>query len=157
MVSMDKTERAVSPIWAVLCFGLAGGQSAAPWRGPLAIVLATMAGLMLGALMLGLLHVGLALLLGRIGWRNVRNAIARGFLLMVPFIILAFAARWILGWYGTDAFISAGILTSAAGVGSELARYGGNRLWSAVLPMLGGVVLASVWTIAAVYLAYLLG
>ncbi len=93
----------------------------------------------------------------RYGYRGIRAAIARGYVMMIPFTMLALAADLSLGWNAVAAFTSAGIMTSAAMVGAELAGHGGGRLRSALLPALWAFGLTMIWMIAPTAAAVALG
>ncbi|MBN1249765.1 MAG: hypothetical protein JXC32_19030 [Anaerolineae bacterium] len=79
------------------------------------------------------------------GWRPVIAAVLRSFFLLIPYAVLAAIARLLLGWNATGAFAAAGLMTACAAVGAEVARLGGNRLTSMLLPMLTGSALSTTW------------
>lgn len=135
---------------AVLCFGVLGALTGRR-LGPEAQVLA---GFALGGIVfawLGLVILGRALYVfnGRVrkryGYVAVRNAMGNGFLMLMPFTVLAAVAELYLGWNAAQAFSAAGIMTGGATVGMELAKAGGGRLSSMALPSLGAFVLSGAW------------
>jgi len=79
------------------------------------------------------------------GWIAVAAGVVRSFLLLIPYTVLAAIAHGILGWNATGAFASAGIMTACTAIGAELARLGGNKLTSMLLPMLAGSALSTAW------------
>jgi len=94
----------------------------------------------------------LALFFGKVGLKGVKTAVSRGFLLLIPFTILALAAKWGTDWQAAGAFASAGIMTSCTAVGMELGQRGGGKLRSSLLPVLGGAAITTGWMVAATWL-----
>jgi hypothetical protein len=58
---------------------------------------------------------------------NASAAVRRGFLMLVPFTALALLADLVLGWGATQAFMAAGLMTSAAVAGGELETGAGEK------------------------------
>ena len=83
--------------------------------------------------------------LRRHGWRSIAAAVMRSFLLLIPYAVLAGAARTILRWDATGAFAAAGLMTACAAIGAEIGRLGGSKLTSMLLPMLTGSALSTMW------------
>ncbi len=83
------------------------------------------------------------------GYGAIRTAIARGFLLLVPFTVLGAAADLGLGWNAVQAFTSAGLMTAAASAGMEIGRLGGGRLRSALLPAGLAFLLSALWMVGS--------
>ena len=134
---------------ALLCFAILGGLSAGKDKDPLNSVIMLLAGLFFGAISLMLFGWLLSIFNSRIKQtydkKSIRWIVNRGFLLMLPFTVLALVATIGLDWQVTSTFASAGIMTSSTAVGVELARLGGGKISSSLLPMLGGIVTTTAW------------
>lgn len=135
---------------AVLCFGVLGGLTGRR-VGPEPQLLA---GFALGGIVfawLGLVVLGRVLYVfnsqvrKRYGYVAVSNAMGNGFLMLLPFTVLAAVAELYLGWNAVQAFSAAGIMTGGVTAGMELSKVGGGRLASMVLPSLGAFVLSGAW------------
>ncbi len=92
----------------------------------------------------------------RHGWRRTAAGVMRGFLLLIPYAVLAILARSLLGWDATAAFTAAGLMTACAAIGAEIGRLGGRKLTAMLLPMLAGSALSAIWVGATSSLATLL-
>ncbi len=79
------------------------------------------------------------------GYPGALDAVARGFLVILPFTVLALLAEFIFGWGATQAFTQAGIMTSGAAVGMELMSGGEPRVRYMVVPMLGAFAFSAAW------------
>jgi hypothetical protein len=140
--------------------GLLGALSASLYA-PFADVLAQAAlGLVFGAA--GPVGLASALIIlfpratRRHGWRTTAAGVMRGFLLLIPYAVLAVLARSLLRWEATAAFTAAGLMTACAAIGAEIGRLGGRRLTAMLLPMLAGSALSAIWVGATSALAALL-
>lgn len=147
-----ETAAAVRPMpWAprlvpLFCFAVLGGLTARSSNSAMAVA-AAVASFLVGWLALILLGWLLAGSSNEVGRKEARWAVTRGFLLLIPFTILAIAATEGLGWDSAAAFASAGIMTGSATAGVELAGAGGRRLTFVLLPMIFGAALAALWII----------
>ena len=92
----------------------------------------------------------------RHGWRKTAAGVMRGFLLLIPYAVLAVLARSVLGWDAAAAFTAAGLMTACAAIGAEIARLSGSKLTAMLLPMLAGSALSTIWVGATSALATLL-
>lgn len=79
------------------------------------------------------------------GYSAIKNAMGNGFLLLLPFTVLALVAELYLGWNAVQAFTAAGIMTGGATAGMELAKAGSGKLAGMILPSLGAFVLSGAW------------
>lgn len=79
------------------------------------------------------------------GWAGVKRVMGRGFVMMLPFTVLAMVAEFRLGWNATQAFTSAGIMAASSAMGADMIQLGGRRLPSLLLPMLGAVTFSMLW------------
>ncbi len=138
---------------AVLCFAALTALVAGDAPGLPVLILLGLLGLLGGALALALLTLFLSLVNGAVrrehGRAAVRLAVNGGFLLLVPFTVLALVAELGLGWEAAAGFAAAGIITAAGAAGAELTRLGGRRLPAVLLPMLAGIGLSAAWLVAA--------
>jgi hypothetical protein len=135
---------------ALCCFGLLGalanrrgnpGVEAALFCGGSALVFTWIFLKTLG----GLVYATNAPIRHTCGWAGIKLALGRGFVLIVPFTVLALIAEFGLGWHATQAFASAGIMSAGAAVGADLIRLGGRKLPSFALPMLAALAFSAVW------------
>jgi len=140
-------------VLAVLCFGVLGaltGRRVGPE--PQVLVGFAFGGIVfawLGLTILGrVLYVFNSRVRKQYGYAAVSNAIGSGFLMLLPFTVLAAVAELYLGWNAVQAFSAAGIMTGGASAGMELARIGGGRLAGMMLPILGAFVLSGAWLLA---------
>jgi len=128
----------------LLCFALLGGLTAL--RGDTAMAItATALSLLIGWLALVVFGWLLAASTKGAGLREARRAVTRGFLLLIPFTVLALVAGLGLDWDSAGAFASAGIMTSSTAVGAEMAAGGGRGPAGVVLTLLFGTALSAVW------------
>ncbi len=81
------------------------------------------------------------------GAAAIRRAVDTGFLMLVPFTVLAAFAELRLGWSAVQAFASAGLMISGAMAGAELAKLGKQNWFAALLPSLGAAILAAAWMV----------
>ena len=159
-VSTPATSSAVAPaalpFWTapVLAFAAFGGLVG--WRMGASALSAT-SGVVVGAAFafLGafLLTQALTLANPRLGQHAVREAAATGFLLILPFAILALAAEIILGWKASQVFSSSGLMTAGGAVGVEVVRRGGGRLRSMLVPSAVAFALSTAWVVASTFAA----
>nr|WP_326531657.1 hypothetical protein [Rhodoferax sp.] len=79
------------------------------------------------------------------GWRGVSATIARGFVMLTPFTVLALVAHFWLHWNAAQVFTSSGLMAVGASTGMEMVKIGGSRIAGAVLPTVWFALLAIVW------------
>lgn len=79
------------------------------------------------------------------GYAGGLDAVARGFLIAIPFTLLALLADLAFGWNAATAFIQAAIMTSGAAVGTELARRGEPKLRYMLICMGGAFAFSIIW------------
>ena len=146
----NETNQGGSAIPALLCFTTLAGLAA--YRGnpslkPVAV--AAVGGLVAAWLCLWLFGRLLYTFNGAVrqkyGWKGVRQAVGRNFLLLIPYTVLALLADMVLGWNASLTFASAGIMTSGSAVGAELMVKGGGKLANMLLPMAGGMGFTMLW------------
>jgi hypothetical protein len=150
----NPTNRGGSTIPALLCFATLAGLAAfraTPTLKPVAV--AVIGGLAAAWLCLWLFSRLLYIFNGSVrqkyGWKGVRQAVGRNFLLLIPYTVLAILADRVLGWNVTLTFASAGIMTSGAAVGAELMGMGGGKIANMLLPTLGGMGFTMLWMVAS--------
>jgi len=109
-------------------------------------------GVVFGSVGLGFLRVLVSIFCPRVmqrhGYRGIRAATGAGFLMMFPFAVLAAAAELQFGWSAVQAFAMAGIMTSGAAAGAELARLGGGPMASAIVPTFLAFLFSAAWGLA---------
>lgn len=81
----------------------------------------------------------------RHGGAAIGAAVWRGFLMIVPFAVLAAVADLVLDWHAVQAFTAAAIMTSCAAAGVELTRLGGTALVNGLLSTLVGMAISGGW------------
>lgn len=110
------------------------------------------AAVVLGFVGLGALRVAASIFCPRVvqqhGYRGIKAATGAGFLMMFPFAALAAAAELHLGWNAVLAFAMAGIMTSGAAAGAELAKLGGGPVASAIVPTSLAFLFSVAWGLA---------
>ena len=99
------------------------------------------AGLFLFSMMLAAVNPGA-------GLRQAFAAVCSGFLMVIPFAVLALVAELVLRWNAVQAFASVGLMTAGGAAGLELAKSGDRQLLNAVVPAIGGFILTVVWVLA---------
>jgi hypothetical protein len=115
------------------------------------VALYTVLGLVLALLGLAAL-AGLNLaadrsVLGPWGYGAVWGLVARGFLVILPFTLLALLTELVYGWQAAPAFIQASIMTSGAATGAELMRRAGRKTRYVIVSMMVAFVLCAAWTV----------
>jgi hypothetical protein len=132
----------------LFCFAILGGLSAGK-TDLFNSIMMFLFGLLFGAIALMLFVWLLSIFNSRIKQtydkKSIRWIVNRGFLLMLPFTVLALVATIGMDWQVASAFASAGIMTSSTAIGVELARLGGGKISSSLLPVLGGMVTTTAW------------
>ena len=102
-------------------------------------------------IVLGLLPLILLLLLfnpqarRQSGWSGVSATVSRGFVMLVPFTVLAAVAHFWLHWNAAQLFTSSGLMAVGAATGFEMVRIGGGRVAGALLPTVWFALLALIW------------
>ena len=91
------------------------------------------------------------------GTGAIRAAIDKGFLMLLPFTVLAAVAELLLGWNAVQAFSCAALFTAAAAATSEMSTLGGGRLRNAVIATVVGTALSTAWIIGSMFLDKLHG
>ena len=144
----DAPERSRSLV-ALLCFAALASLVVIETEDSTIIVTVLLGGVFLGFVMLVLFGWMLSLFNSRIkkkyGRKSIRWIVNRGFLLLLPFTVLALIATIGLGWEAAAAFASAGIMTSSTAIGVELTRLGSGKIRSTLLPAIGGIAMTSIW------------
>jgi len=139
------------PLVALLCFAALASLVVIETEDSTIIVTVLLSGVILGFVMLTLFGWMLSLFNSRIkkkyGRKSIRWIVNRGFFLLLPFTVLALIATIELGWEAATAFASAGIMTSSTAIGAELTRLGSGKVRSTLLPVIGGIVMTTIWMI----------
>ena len=148
----NQTNQGGSSIPALLCLATLAGLAAYranPSLKPVAA--ATIGGLATAWLCLWLFGRLLYIFNGSVrqkyGWKGVRQAVGRNFLLLIPYTVLALLADRVLGWNATLTFASAGIMTCGSAVGAELMGMGGGKVANMLLPVCGGMGFTMLWMV----------
>ena len=71
--------------------------------------------------------------------------VSRGLFFMIPFVILAILAQYVLGWNAGMAFASAAITTGAASTGMEAIKEGAKGAKNVIVPTIVGTIASTVW------------
>ena len=79
------------------------------------------------------------------GFTSAWDAVARGYLLALPFALLALLADLAFGWGAATAFMQAAIMTSGAAVGAELMRTSGQKTIHMLVTMAGAFAFSIIW------------
>jgi hypothetical protein len=81
------------------------------------------------------------------GFGAIAGAVARGFMLLAPFAVLAAVTRFWLHWDTAQAFAAAGLMAAGAATGGEMVKIGGGRIAGSLLPLLWSVLLSLTWMV----------
>lgn len=81
------------------------------------------------------------------GVAGIRQGVNTGFLMLIPFTVLAVLAELLLGWNALQAFAAAGFMISGAMAGMELGKLGKQNWFAALLPSLGAAILVGAWMV----------
>ncbi|MCX6551523.1 MAG: hypothetical protein NTY02_11040 [Acidobacteria bacterium] len=81
------------------------------------------------------------------GGAAIGGAVWRGFLMIVPFAVLAAVADLVLDWNAVQAFTATAIMTSCGAAGVELTRLGGKALVNGLLSTLVGMAIFGGWMV----------
>jgi hypothetical protein len=73
------------------------------------------------------------------------NLISGSFYYMIPFLILAVIAYFIMDWDGVIAFASAAMTTSAVTMGMTLVKNGSESKANVLVPVIIGTLVSSTW------------
>jgi hypothetical protein len=90
------------------------------------------------------------------GLRGLRGAISRGFVMLVPFTVLAAASHFWLHWNAAQVFTSSGLMAAGASAGYEIVKIGGGRIAGTILPTLWFFLMSAGWMLLAGLLAELI-
>lgn len=90
------------------------------------------------------------------GFRGIRGAIFRGFVMLVPFTVLAAVSDFWLHWNAAQVFASSGLMAAGAAAGYEMTRIGGGRIAGTLLPTLWFALMSAGWMLLAGLLAELI-
>ena len=80
------------------------------------------------------------------GYAGIRRAVGAGYLVMVPFAVLALVAQLFFGWNALTSFAMAGMMAGSGAAGMEVSRLGGKPLRNVIIGVLHGFGLSMVWT-----------
>jgi hypothetical protein len=143
------TERAVSGAVLLVCFSSLSwlnGRYVGSEAGQVALY--TFLGLLISSLFLAaiawLVYASATPLRAR-GFSGAWDAVARGFLLLLPLTVLALLADLFFSWGSAQAFTQAGIMTSGAAVGAEVMRRAGPRISYMAAPIAGAFCFSFAW------------
>jgi len=79
------------------------------------------------------------------GWSGIAATVSRGFVMLLPFTVLAAASQVWLHWNAAQLFTSSGLMAVGAATGFEMVRIGGGRIAGALLPTVWFALLAIIW------------
>jgi hypothetical protein len=151
-VNQGLPQKIISSLTVLACFAVLAwlaGRYVGATNGQVAVY----AALGVGLALLGLTAVvGLNLavdtpVLGPAGFTAVWGVVARGFLVVIPFAVLALLAELVYDWQAAHSFIQAAVMTSGAAAGAELMRQTGGKTRHLVVSTIVAVVLAGAWTV----------
>lgn len=147
---------AVLPYWSVPALAFAAFGGLVGWRmaaGALAVGSGVAAGVLFGFLVSSLLVVALGIAFPGLGRAAVIEAAETGFVLLLPFAILALAAELLLGWQASQVFSSAALMTAGGTIGLEVARRGGGQLRSIFVPSAVAFLFSGAWVTLGTFAA----
>jgi hypothetical protein len=82
------------------------------------------------------------------GMKRAFAAACSGFLMVIPFTVLAILAELVLRWNAVQAFASVGLMTAGGTAGMELAKSVGKQLLNAIIPAISAFFLTAAWILA---------
>jgi len=85
--------------------------------------------------------------LGPWGYGAVWGAVVRGFLVVLPFTVMALLAQLVYDWPAAQAFIQASIMTGGAAAGAEVMRQAGRKTRYLVVSTIVAFVFSGVWVV----------
>ncbi len=91
------------------------------------------------------------------GYSAIMGTVARGFLMMLPFMVLALLAELFLGWNAAQVFTQAGIITCGSAVGAEVVRMSGGKIVHIVAPVAGAFIFSFLWMLLSAALQAAVG
>jgi hypothetical protein len=93
----------------------------------------------------GFLHVTSPQVRKQQGFAGAWQSFNTGFMMLIPFTVLALIAELALGWNAVQVFASAGIMTAGATMGVELAKLGKRGFIAGLLPTGAAFFLSASW------------
>ncbi len=138
-----------SRVVALAVFGGLSGQHLASSAGVIvaSALVAVVGGGMVIAVMQHLLSAGNARLRADHGEAAVDRAVANGFVMLLPYAVLALLAELLFHWEAVQACMASGLMTAAALAASELSALGGRPIYNTVLPALFMTALSAAWMV----------
>lgn len=88
------------------------------------------------------------------GLKKIAGAASEGALLLLPLSVLALLAELLLHWNAAQVFAAAGLMGSAAAMGSAATKRGGGWILNLALPTLAGLALSAVWMLLCALAAH---
>ena len=145
-----------------VCLAVLGGLTAAHMNeAPHMLAAGALAGMLVGAVGVMLLRwtffAANPALRAISGTGAIQAAIDRGFLMLLPFTVLAAVAELLLGWNAVQAFSSAALLTAAAAATSEVVALGGGRWRNAIIATAVGTAMSVAWIFGSMFMGTLQG
>ncbi len=81
------------------------------------------------------------------GYAGIRRAVGAGYLVMVPFAVLALVAQLFFGWDALTSFAMAGMMAGSGAAGMEVSKLSGKPLRNVIIGVIHGFGLSMVWTV----------
>lgn len=133
-----------------LCFAVMGGLTARHISDdPKMIVGGVFAGVIFSIItsfaVAGFLHVASPQIRQQRGFMGAWQSFNTGFMMLIPFTVLALIAELALGWNAAQVFASAGIMTAGATMGVEMSKLGKRSFIAGLLPSGAAFVLSALW------------
>lgn len=82
---------------------------------------------------------------GSCTYRHLLDVLARGFVYLLPFTLLALLAELALGWNAAQVFTQAGIMTCGTIAGAEIVGLSGGRMVHIIAPVAGSFMFSFLW------------
>jgi hypothetical protein len=76
---------------------------------------------------------------------TIMGIVARGFLMILPFMLLALVAELFLDWNSAQVFTQAGIMACGSVVGAEVVKSSGGKIMHMVAPVAGAFIFSFLW------------
>jgi len=113
-------------------------------------------GALFGIASVYVLSLVLAAVNSKVSVKKARTAVIKGFLLIIPFAILAVLAEMVLRWNAVQAFASVGLMSAGGAAGLEMVKISGRQMVNGIVPAISAVILTLAWSVGAPFIVKLL-
>ncbi|RJP35388.1 MAG: hypothetical protein C4536_00810 [Actinobacteria bacterium] len=76
---------------------------------------------------------------------RIMGIVVRGFLMMLPFMLMALVAELFLDWNSAQVFTQAGIMACGSVAGAEVVKSSGGKIVNMIAPVAGAFLFSFLW------------